>query len=58
MKYATERVRGHLSRFQQIARALGEGAPDGAPPALDAAQLAEWEARDNLFPDIDFRLYA
>lgn len=70
VKYATERLKSHLSRFQQLARPLsqlgesnaatGSARGDGsaAPPSIDADALAELERHDNIFPDIDFRLYA
>jgi 1,4-alpha-glucan branching enzyme len=65
VKYATERIKSHLARFQQLARqivAQGAGAASetGTPAAggIDADWLAELEHRDNLFPDLDFRLYA
>lgn len=53
VKYAIERVRSHLGRFQALAREAGIGSH-----AIDAVRLAEIEQQDNLFPDIDFRVYA
>lgn len=77
VKYATDRIKGHLSRFAQLARQLGapvSGSPSGAaergsvaatanpatanPATIDLDFLAELERRDNIFPDVDFRLYA
>jgi 1,4-alpha-glucan branching enzyme len=50
--YATKRTIDHVTRFdrlyQELVRAGG----------VDEAFLAEAERRDNLFPDIDYRLYA
>lgn len=67
VKYATERLKSHLARFQQLARQIGppgesgssgSASPAGEAMAIDLDWLAELERRDNLFPDIDFRLYA
>lgn len=51
VQYAVERVKGHLSRFQTLARQLAAG-------NIDAAWLADIEGRDNVFADLDFRIYA
>ena len=62
VKYATERIKSHLARFQELARQIqARGVPsDAAAPSfsIDADWLAELERRDNIFPDLDFRLYA
>ena len=72
VKYATDRIKGHLSRFAQLARQVGapvSGSPSGeaergavaataTPATIDQDFLAELERRDNNFPDVDFRLYA
>lgn len=62
VKYASERIKSHLARFQQLARQLqtagGAAEPGAVAAAIDADWLAELERRDNLFPDLDFRLYA
>ena len=49
--YAEARVRGHLAQFRQLADAL-EGL------GIDQAWLGALEARDNLFPDIDWTMWA
>ncbi len=49
--YATRRIREHLLRFNELHEMLTHG-------AIDAARLADLEARDNIFPDMDFRVYA
>jgi len=51
VQYAESRVKGHLSRFQILARQINAG-------TVDAAGLAAMESQDNIFPDIDFRVYA
>jgi 1,4-alpha-glucan branching enzyme len=50
-EYARGRALAHLHRFDLLARQAESGAPD-------EALLAEIEARDNLFPDIDHRLWS
>ncbi len=57
VKYATERLKSHLARFQQLARSIAALTEPGSSP-LDVSLLAELERRDNIFPDVDFRLYA
>ncbi len=50
--YATKRTQDHVGRFTRIYTALTTGAE------LDPAFLAEVERRDNLFPAIDYSVYA
>src|SRR5947207_12858597 len=50
VEYATRRVRDHIARFTYLYEAL-QGGP------LDPAVLADFESRDNLFPDVDYRVY-
>ncbi|HWI51024.1 MAG TPA: 1,4-alpha-glucan branching protein domain-containing protein [Symbiobacteriaceae bacterium] len=50
--YAWRRFHAHAGRFHQ----LTEGLQEGREP--DAAWLTRVELADNLFPDLDFRLYA
>ncbi|TXH29440.1 MAG: DUF1957 domain-containing protein [Elusimicrobia bacterium] len=57
VKYATERLKSHLARFQQLARSIAALTEPGSS-SIDVELLAELERRDNVFPDIDFRLYA
>ncbi len=55
-QYATDRFMEHVNRFNALADAV-EGAGEGS--AETAASLArEYGERDNLFPDIDYRLFA
>jgi 1,4-alpha-glucan branching enzyme len=49
--YAYRRIRDHLSRFNHLSDAITRN-------AVDEAWLAELEATDNLFPFLDYRLYA
>ncbi len=48
--YATKRTVDHVTRFTRIYENLLNG-------ALDERWLAEVEARDNLFPEVDYRIY-
>jgi 1,4-alpha-glucan branching enzyme len=48
--YAIARVKAHAARFRRLDREISSG-------RIDAAWLADLESRDNLFPDIDFRIY-
>jgi len=49
--YAYRRLHEHLGRFTRLYEALWPG-------RLDESWLAEVEARDNLFPFLDYRVYA
>jgi 1,4-alpha-glucan branching enzyme len=49
--YATRRTNDHITRFHRLYDGLMSG-------QLDGAYLAEVERRDNLFPDLDYRIYA
>ena len=51
VEYAKKRTRDHIARFTYLYRALiGEG-------VLEEPILREFEERDNIFPDIDYRVY-
>ena len=50
VEYATRRFRSHIRRFNALAEQLEYS-------AIDLEQLTEMERRDNLFPEIDYRLY-
>ncbi|MGA7731894.1 MAG: 1,4-alpha-glucan branching protein domain-containing protein [Chloroflexia bacterium] len=53
-QYSTDRFAEHVSRFNNLAGALESGAEDDS-----LLQLArEYNERDNLFPDIDYKLFA
>jgi 1,4-alpha-glucan branching enzyme len=49
--YATARVKAHAARFRRLDRELTSG-------ALDEGWLADVERRDNIFPDLDFRIFS
>jgi len=49
--YAERRVNEHVLRFNRLYEDLKEG-------RMDEAWLREVEGKDNIFPDIDYRLYA
>jgi 1,4-alpha-glucan branching enzyme len=48
--YAIARVKAHLGRFDRLCTDVVEG-------RIDEAWLADLEARDNIFPALDFRVY-
>ncbi|MBI4871797.1 MAG: DUF1957 domain-containing protein [Candidatus Riflebacteria bacterium] len=52
VEYATRRTRDHLGRFAQLHDQLDRDA------SVDERFLAEVESRDNIFPDLDFRIYS
>ena len=51
VEYAQNRVKAHLARFWRLLRELGAG-------DIDQGWLADVESRDNIFPDVDWRVYA
>jgi 1,4-alpha-glucan branching enzyme len=50
VEYATRRFRNHISRFDSIANGLERG-------DIDAERLSEIERRDNIFAEIDYKIY-
>ena len=50
VEFARNRIKVHLARFNRLAREIAD---DG----VDEAWLADLEARDNIFPDIDYAVY-
>ncbi len=50
VEYANKRTRDHIARFAYLHRVLTEG-------GLEEPILREFEERDNLFPDLDYRVY-
>ncbi len=48
--YAIARVKAHVARFRRIDREVSSG-------RIDEGWLADLERRDNIFPDLDFRMY-
>ncbi len=51
VSYAIKRTKDHLLRFNDLAEMLGDG-------KIDEAKLKLLEQKDNLFPRIDYRVYA
>jgi len=51
VEYAKKRTRDHVARFDYLYRALSSGT------GVDEAELSEIERRDNIFPDLDYRVY-
>ena len=49
--YAKGRTQAHVANFNQLYEQLTDG-------GVDEGWLAEIERRHNLFPDIDYRIYA
>jgi 1,4-alpha-glucan branching enzyme len=50
VEYATRRFRSHIRRFHWLA-------DDAERGQIDEARLNEIEARDTIFPEIDYRIY-
>jgi 1,4-alpha-glucan branching enzyme len=48
--YACKRVKTHLARFRRIDRELSHG-------YIDEGWLSDLEWRDNIFPELDYRVY-
>jgi 1,4-alpha-glucan branching enzyme len=48
--YAERRVKTHLTRFHQLVRQIKYG-------DIDVRLLSDLEEKDNLFPDLDYRVY-
>jgi len=51
VEYAKKRTRDHIARFDYLYRMLSAGG------FLEEPILREFEERDNIFPDIDYRVY-
>jgi len=51
VEFAVRRVQAHLARFRRLVREIDAG-------RVNEAWLAELESRDNLFPNLDYRVYA
>ncbi len=50
VQYATKRFRDHIYRFNDLYEMATSG-------SIDAGRLADYEGKDNLFGDIDYRVY-
>lgn len=63
VEYSSRRFQSHIQRFDLIAKMLDKlsvppaAAGDSSLSAEDLEMLAEIENRDNIFPEIDFRVY-
>lgn len=51
VSYASKRTKDHIGRFNQLYEQLLSG-------SIDEGWLADIEGRDNIFPQIDYRIYA
>ncbi|MBN1771394.1 MAG: DUF1957 domain-containing protein [Deltaproteobacteria bacterium] len=51
VEFAVQRIKAHLARFRRLVREVDTG-------LIDEAWLAEVESRDNLFANLDYRVYA
>ena len=51
VEYAKKRTRDHIARFDYLYRSLT------GQCALEEPILREFEERDNIFPDLDYRVY-
>ena len=51
VEYAVQRTRDHLERFDRLTHEL-------RTRSISATWLGELEQRDNIFPNIDYRIYA
>jgi 1,4-alpha-glucan branching enzyme len=51
VSYATRRLNEHIRRFNRFYDELKAG-------RVSQRWVAEIEARDNIFPDLDYRIYA
>jgi 1,4-alpha-glucan branching enzyme len=49
--YATRRFNEHVVRFNRLAQQV-------SGDSIDEAALTALEATDNIFPDVDYRVYA
>ena len=50
-EYAVSRVQDHVSRFRYLHQALRQG-------RLDERRLRGLEQMDNIFPELDYRMFA
>ncbi|MFN4217568.1 MAG: 1,4-alpha-glucan branching protein domain-containing protein [Brevinematales bacterium] len=50
--YAVKRTKLHISRFNRLYEMIH------VQVSIDEGWLSEVEKRDNIFPEIDFRVYA
>ena len=51
VQYAEKRIKDHIGRFTKLYHDIKEG-------NIDVEWLKDIEYKDNIFPDIDYRIYA
>ena len=51
VEYAVKRTKDHLLRFTHLYRTIRKG-------NIDETWLADIESKDNIFPDVDYRVYS
>lgn len=51
VQYATQRTSDHINRFNNLTARLAEG-------KVNEGELIEYEKEDNIFPDLDYRIYS
>src|SRR4029078_13626908 len=56
--YATRRINQHILQFNKIYDDLRANKLGSNAPSANIDWLADVEARDNIFPNIDYRIYA
>jgi 1,4-alpha-glucan branching enzyme len=56
--YATKRINQHILQFNKIYDDLRANKLGSSAPSANVDWLADVEARDNIFPNIDYRIYA
>ena len=49
--YAVRRTQDHLDRFNRLAEQIAKN-------SIDTAALESIESTDNIFPDVDYKIYA
>ena len=58
VQYSSNRFRSHIHRFDLLAKMLDAATPEGVTLTPEQLELlAEIENRDNIFPEIDYRVY-
>jgi 1,4-alpha-glucan branching enzyme len=57
VEYSSRRFQSHIQRFDLIAKILDKVGAGGSLSSEDEELLAEIENRDNIFQEIDYRVY-
>jgi 1,4-alpha-glucan branching enzyme len=58
VEYSTRRFESHIYRFDLLAKMLEAGSDVSSPTPEQLDLLTEIENRDNIFSEIDFRVYS